>query len=99
MYNVAFPASVEQEDESGGTADAGRLAVEKKAADLAPGSPRNIHGPASVSRGIADQHVPDHGSTEGARCVVVTQRHAAGLLTIAAVNVVDDEVIDQHKPP
>jgi hypothetical protein len=102
MYSAAFPASVEQQDQSinhsNRTAAIVRLAVESKAADLAPHSPRNIHGPACVSRRFADQHVPDDGFAEGARCIVVTQRHAAGLLTIAAVNVVDGEVVDLHKP-
>src|SRR5450631_3482254 len=86
------------ENRSSGTADAGHLAVESKTTNLASGSPRNIHGPACVSRRIADQHVPNNGFTEGARCVVVTQRHAAGLLAIAAVNVLYDEAVDQHKP-
>lgn len=49
----------------------------------------NIHRPTVVSILVALHHVPDHRRAKGACCIVTAQRHAPGVLPVAAIVIAD----------
>jgi hypothetical protein len=59
----------------------------------------NVHGPARISQGVAAHHISNHRLAEGARRVVIGQRHAASGLTVAAIGVMNRKAINQHGVP
>src|ERR1700722_985807 len=56
----------------------------------------DVHRPARI-HGVAAHHVADHRLAEGARRIVVGQRHASRGLTVAAVSVTNRKPINYHE--